>query len=54
MVIDSTTGQNSAMQLDVFDKLINISGIIVTKLDGSAKGGMILSLSKGLKNQYMQ
>ena len=54
LVIDSTTGQNSAMQLDVFDKLINISGIIVTKLDGSAKGGMILSLSKGLKNQYMQ
>ena len=49
LVIDSTTGQNSAMQLDVFDKLINISGIIVTKLDGSAKGGMILSLSKRFK-----
>jgi fused signal recognition particle receptor len=46
LVVDSTTGQNSALQLESFDKLINISGLIITKLDGSAKGGMILSLSK--------
>lgn len=44
LVIDSTTGQNSFSQLEIFDKAVGISGLVVTKLDGSAKGGMILSL----------
>ncbi len=44
LVVDSTTGQNSYNQLEIFDKTIGVTGLIVTKLDGSAKGGMVISL----------
>jgi len=44
LVIDATTGQNGIMQAKVFKEITNVSGIILTKLDGSAKGGIVLAI----------
>ncbi len=44
IVLDATTGQNALSQVDVFDESINIDGIVLTKLDGTAKGGVILAI----------
>ena len=49
LIIDGTTGQNSHNQLESFDEAIKISGIIITKLDGTAKGGAIISLADKFK-----
>lgn len=46
LVLDATTGQNAADQVKVFQEIIGINALIVTKLDGTAKGGVIVSLSK--------
>ena len=46
IVIDATTGQNALSQVEVFKEMAEISGLIVTKLDGSAKGGILLSLAE--------
>ena len=46
LVIDATTGQNAADQVKVFQEIIGINALIVTKLDGTAKGGVIVALSK--------
>lgn len=48
IVLDSTTGQNSFSQVELFNEAVGIDGIILTKLDGSAKGGFILSLADEL------
>lgn len=45
IVLDATTGQNSFSQVELFNEAVGIDGIILTKLDGSAKGGFILSLA---------
>ena len=45
LVLDATTGQNAHAQCEAFKGLIDISGLIVTKLDGSAKGGVLVSLA---------
>ena len=42
IVIDASLGQNSIAQIEQFKKIIDVSGIIITKLDGSAKGGIII------------
>jgi fused signal recognition particle receptor len=44
-VLDATTGQNALNQVESFKKTINISGLIVTKLDGSARGGVVVALA---------
>ncbi len=44
LVIDATTGQNAIAQLETFHKFINITGLIITKLDGTAKAGIVVSL----------
>lgn len=44
LVLDATTGQNAHAQVDIFRQSINITGLIVTKLDGTAKGGVVISL----------
>jgi len=49
LVLDATTGQNSKNQLEIFDKIVNIDGIIMTKLDGSAKGGILVALCEQFK-----
>lgn len=45
-VLDATTGQNALSQVSIFKEMIGVSGLIVTKLDGSAKGGVIVALAK--------
>lgn len=49
LVLDSTTGQNAHSQLETFKEIANITGLIVTKLDGSAKGGVVVSLADAFK-----
>ena len=46
LVLDGTVGQNAHSQVKTFLDVVNISGLIVTKLDGSARGGVIVSLAK--------
>jgi len=46
LVLDATTGQNAHSQVEVFKEMVNISGLIVTKLDGSARGGVLVSLAE--------
>lgn len=45
IVLDATTGQNAVSQVESFDDAVTLDGIILTKLDGTAKGGFIISLS---------
>ena len=45
IVLDATTGQNAISQVESFDEAITLDGIVLTKLDGTAKGGFIISLS---------
>ena len=45
LVLDSTTGQNAFSQLETFKNMVDVSGLIVTKLDGSAKGGVLVGLA---------
>jgi len=49
LVIDATTGQNALAQAALFKEAVNITGIILTKLDGTAKGGMVLGICDELK-----
>lgn len=49
IVLDATTGQNAYNQVEVFNEAVGIDGIILTKLDGTAKGGFIVSLSYELE-----
>jgi fused signal recognition particle receptor len=49
LVLDATTGQNGMEQARVFAQAIGITGIVLTKLDGSAKGGIVLSVQNELK-----
>jgi fused signal recognition particle receptor len=44
LVIDATTGQNGLSQAKIFNEVTNISGIVLTKLDGTAKGGIVLAI----------
>ena len=44
IVLDATTGQNAVNQVEVFDDAVGIDGIILTKLDGTAKGGFVVSM----------
>lgn len=46
MVLDATTGQNAIAQLHAFKEMVQVDGLIVTKLDGTAKGGVIVALAK--------
>ena len=49
IVLDATTGQNAMKQVTEFRKICNLSGIIMTKLDGTAKGGVLISISQKFK-----
>ena len=46
LVIDATTGQNGIMQAEAFKEITNITGIVLTKLDGTAKGGIVLAMKE--------
>src|SRR6201999_1702097 len=45
LVLDATTGQNAYEQVRIFQEMVNVTGLIVTKLDGSAKGGVVVGLA---------
>ena len=45
IVIDATTGQNALSQVEAFDEIIDMDGIILNKLDGTAKGGVVFAIS---------
>lgn len=49
LVLDGTTGQNALVQAIEFSKVIELTGLIITKLDGTAKGGMVFQISNKLK-----
>ena len=44
LVVDATTGQNAVSQAKTFKEVANITGIVLTKLDGTAKGGVVLAV----------
>lgn len=46
LVLDATTGQNAHSQVEIFKNMVNVSGLIVTKLDGSARGGVLVALAE--------
>ncbi|MEY3649814.1 MAG: hypothetical protein RL370_517 [Actinomycetota bacterium] len=48
LVIDATTGQNGLQQAKIFTEAVNVTGIILTKIDGSARGGVALAIEKEL------
>jgi fused signal recognition particle receptor len=45
LVLDATTGQNALLQVDIFRKVAEVSGLVMTKLDGTAKGGVLVALA---------
>jgi fused signal recognition particle receptor len=45
LVLDATTGQNAVAQVDIFRKIADVSGLVMTKLDGTAKGGVLVALA---------
>ncbi len=55
LVIDAGTGQNAISQAREFQQAVNVSGIILTKLDGTAKGGVIFAIARqlGLPIRYV-
>ena len=48
LVLDATTGQNGLIQARVFTDVVDVSGVVLTKLDGSAKGGIVIAVQKEL------
>ncbi len=49
LVLDATTGQNALSQAEIFGEAIDVDGIILTKLDGTAKGGVVVAISEELE-----
>lgn len=49
IVVDSTTGQNASQQVKAFREVVDLTGIVVTKLDGTAKGGVVIGISHSHK-----
>ena len=48
LVIDATTGQNGLAQARVFGEVVEVTGIVLTKLDGTAKGGIVVAVQREL------
>ena len=48
LVLDATTGQNAVNQAEVFNEVVDVDGIVLTKLDGTAKGGVVLAIKNDL------
>ena len=48
LVLDATTGQNGLIQARVFSEVVDVTGIVLTKLDGSAKGGIVVAVQREL------
>jgi fused signal recognition particle receptor len=48
LVLDATTGQNGMRQAQVFAEVVDVTGIVLTKLDGTAKGGIVVAVQREL------
>ena len=48
LVLDATTGQNGLVQARVFAEVVDVTGIVLTKLDGTAKGGIVVAVQREL------
>lgn len=46
LVLDATTGQNAVNQVEIFGKIANVTGLVMTKLDGTARGGILVAIAK--------
>ena len=49
LVLDATTGQNAINQVEVFREVCNVTGLVVTKLDGTARGGVLVAIADKFK-----
>jgi fused signal recognition particle receptor len=49
LVLDATTGQNALAQVETFKSMVEVTGLVVTKLDGTAKGGVLVALADRFK-----
>ncbi len=49
LILDATIGQNAKNQLEIFNQIIGVTGLVITKLDGSAKGGIVVALAEQFK-----
>ena len=49
LVIDATTGQNGISQAKLFNEAIGVTGLTLTKLDGTSKGGIVVNICRGMK-----
>ena len=54
LVLDATTGQNAVNQAEVFNEVVDLDGIVLTKLDGTAKGGVVLAIKNDLALLYQK
>jgi fused signal recognition particle receptor len=50
LVLDATTGQNAIQQVKVFKEMVDVTGLVVTKLDGSARGGIVVALAETFRS----
>jgi len=48
LMLDATMGQNAVHQADIFRQAVNVTGIALSKLDGTAKGGVVLSIARDM------
>ena len=48
LVLDATTGQNALAQVETFKQMVNVTGLVLTKLDGTARGGIVVAIVKQL------
>jgi len=49
LVLDATTGQNALAQVETFRQMVNVTGLVLTKLDGSARGGVLVAIAERFK-----
>jgi fused signal recognition particle receptor len=49
LVVDANTGQNALSQTGMFDEALGLTGLVLTKLDGTARGGIVVSIARELK-----
>ena len=54
LVLDATTGQNALSQVEVFRERAGVSGLVMTKLDGTARGGILVAIAGKYGCPYMQ
>jgi fused signal recognition particle receptor len=46
LVLDATVGQNALSQVEVFGKMVGVTGLVMTKLDGTARGGILVAIAE--------